>query len=238
MSALRVVAIAPIRFYQRAISPALPWRCKYYPSCSRVRRQAVRRYGILRGLVLAAWRLLRCNPWSHGGVDPVEDQTLFRSRSRAAALAMYYANILQPLIDVCEAILEFWHDLIGGLSWGWSIILLTVHRPAGDPAADLQGVKSMQRLQQLQPEIKQIQARYKDDKQRQHQEMMELLPGRRSTRLPRACRCCSRSRSSSRSSTLLRSTGVPRGHRGQPRLPPIPNLGQKVTGDAGAARWR
>jgi putative membrane protein insertion efficiency factor len=78
--ALRRLATAPVRFYQRAISPALPARCKYYPSCSEYAIQAVRRYGILRGVVLAAWRLLRCNPWSHGGVDFVEDQTLFRPR--------------------------------------------------------------------------------------------------------------------------------------------------------------
>jgi uncharacterized protein len=78
--ALRRVATAPVRLYQRAISPALPARCKYYPSCSEYAIQAVRRYGILRGVVLAAWRLLRCNPWSHGGVDFVEDQTLFRPR--------------------------------------------------------------------------------------------------------------------------------------------------------------
>ena len=83
MSALRALAVAPIRIYQRAISPALPRRCKYYPSCSEYAVQAVRSYGILRGLVLAAWRLLRCNPWSHGGVDPVENQTLFRARSRS-----------------------------------------------------------------------------------------------------------------------------------------------------------
>jgi putative membrane protein insertion efficiency factor len=83
VSALRAIAIAPIRVYQRAISPALPRRCKYYPTCSEYAVQAVRSYGILRGLVLAAWRLLRCNPWSHGGVDFVEDQTLFRTRPRA-----------------------------------------------------------------------------------------------------------------------------------------------------------
>jgi hypothetical protein len=77
---LRRLATAPVRVYQRAISPALPARCKYYPSCSEYAIQAVRRYGILRGVVLAAWRLLRCNPWSHGGVDFVEDQTLFRPR--------------------------------------------------------------------------------------------------------------------------------------------------------------
>ena len=78
MAALRAIAIAPIRLYQRAISPAIPQRCKYYPSCSAYAVGAIRRYGILKGLVLAAWRVLRCNPWSHGGVDHVEEQTLFR----------------------------------------------------------------------------------------------------------------------------------------------------------------
>lgn len=80
MTTLRVIATAPIRVYQRAISPALPKRCKYYPSCSEYAVQSVRSYGILRGLVLAAWRLLRCNPWSLGGIDRVEDQTLFKTR--------------------------------------------------------------------------------------------------------------------------------------------------------------
>ncbi len=78
MAALRWLAVAPIRLYQRAISPAIPQRCKYYPSCSAYAVAAIRRYGILRGVVLAAWRVLRCNPWSHGGVDHLEDQTLFR----------------------------------------------------------------------------------------------------------------------------------------------------------------
>jgi putative membrane protein insertion efficiency factor len=78
VSALRGILVAPIRLYQRALSPALPARCKYHPSCSEYAIQAVRRYGVLRGVVLAGWRLLRCNPWSHGGVDFVEDQTLFR----------------------------------------------------------------------------------------------------------------------------------------------------------------
>jgi uncharacterized protein len=79
----RSIAIAPVRFYQRVISPAIPARCKYHPTCSEYAVQAVRRYGVLRGIVLAAWRLLRCNPWSHGGVDHVHDQKLFRSRPRA-----------------------------------------------------------------------------------------------------------------------------------------------------------
>ena len=58
-----------------------PRRCKYHPSCSAYALQAIRTYGILRGVVLAGWRLLRCNPWSHGGFDPVEQQRLFRPRA-------------------------------------------------------------------------------------------------------------------------------------------------------------
>ena len=80
MSGLRSAAVAPIRLYQRVISPALPRRCKYEPTCSRYAVHAIEQYGILRGLILAGWRLLRCNPWSHGGFDPVEAQTLFRAR--------------------------------------------------------------------------------------------------------------------------------------------------------------
>jgi putative membrane protein insertion efficiency factor len=78
---VRAVLIAPVRFYQRFVSPALPRRCKYHPTCSEYAVQAIRSYGVLRGLVLAAWRLMRCNPWSHGGVDPVEAQTIFRTRT-------------------------------------------------------------------------------------------------------------------------------------------------------------
>ena len=77
----RAVAAFPIRLYRRLISPALGQRCKYHPSCSAYALQAIRTYGILRGAVLAAWRLLRCNPWSHGGFDPVEQQRLFRPRA-------------------------------------------------------------------------------------------------------------------------------------------------------------
>jgi uncharacterized protein len=79
-AAARGVVLAPIVAYQKLISPAIPRRCKYEPTCSRYAVGAVRRYGILRGLVLAGWRLLRCNPWSYGGYDPVEAQRLFRTR--------------------------------------------------------------------------------------------------------------------------------------------------------------
>jgi putative membrane protein insertion efficiency factor len=74
----RELVVAPLRAYQRLISPLLRPRCRYAPSCSEYAIQAVREFGILRGLVLAGWRLLRCNPFSHGGLDPVSAQRLFR----------------------------------------------------------------------------------------------------------------------------------------------------------------
>lgn len=80
MSVARRIAVLPITAYQRLVSPVLPRSCKYHPTCSAYAAQAVKEYGILRGSVLAAWRLLRCNPWSHGGFDPVSDQRLFARR--------------------------------------------------------------------------------------------------------------------------------------------------------------
>jgi uncharacterized protein len=79
----RSAAIAPIFVYRHIVSPAIPRRCKYEPTCSRYAMDAIRRYGILKGLVLAGWRLLRCNPWSYGGYDPVEAQRLFGIGRRA-----------------------------------------------------------------------------------------------------------------------------------------------------------
>jgi putative membrane protein insertion efficiency factor len=79
----RRLLTGPILFYQRRISPLLGRRCRYHPTCSAYALQAIRAYGPARGLVLAAWRLLRCNPLSHGGYDPVSAQTLFRRPPRA-----------------------------------------------------------------------------------------------------------------------------------------------------------
>lgn len=87
---------------------------------------------------------------------------------------MLIANVLQPLIDACQAVLKFWHGLIGDWpgSWGVSIILLTFTVRLFILPLTFKGVKSMQRLQTLQPEIKAIQVRYEEDKQRMNQEIM------------------------------------------------------------------
>jgi putative membrane protein insertion efficiency factor len=67
---MKTIATAFIKLYQVFSSMREP-RCKYYPSCSNYTATAIRRYG-LKGLAMATWRLLRCNPWSHGGVDYVD----------------------------------------------------------------------------------------------------------------------------------------------------------------------
>jgi putative membrane protein insertion efficiency factor len=72
------IAIAPLRAYRRFISPALPRRCKYEPTCSAYAEEAIRELGLARGVIVAGWRLLRCNPLSHGGYDPLERRALFR----------------------------------------------------------------------------------------------------------------------------------------------------------------
>ncbi len=76
------IALAPIRLYQRFISPALPRRCKYEPTCSAYAVDAIKEVGLVRGVVLASWRLVRCNPFSDGGLDPVSERRLFRGPER------------------------------------------------------------------------------------------------------------------------------------------------------------
>jgi putative membrane protein insertion efficiency factor len=70
--------LSVIRTYQRRISPAFPRRCRYEPSCSGYALESIDRFGVLRGSLLAAWRLLRCNPFSHGGFDPVPERFTLR----------------------------------------------------------------------------------------------------------------------------------------------------------------
>jgi putative membrane protein insertion efficiency factor len=68
----RIPLLALIRLYQMTISPTLPeGTCRFYPSCSHYGYQAIYKYGALKGSLMAAWRVLRCNPFNHGGFDPV-----------------------------------------------------------------------------------------------------------------------------------------------------------------------
>lgn len=79
MSPLSAPLILILRGYQRFISPLLGPRCRYYPSCSTYAVTALERHGAVKGLALGTWRVLRCNPWSLGGVDHVPDKGKWKS---------------------------------------------------------------------------------------------------------------------------------------------------------------
>jgi putative membrane protein insertion efficiency factor len=69
---MRLILAGFIALYQKTISPFLPQSCRFYPTCSEYSRQAILKYGTIKGLRMAAWRILRCNPWNKGGADPVK----------------------------------------------------------------------------------------------------------------------------------------------------------------------
>lgn len=71
---MKYIAGLLIKLYKKIISPLFPARCKYYPSCSSYSLTAYEKYGFFKGTILTIWRLLRCNPWSFGGVDYVPDK--------------------------------------------------------------------------------------------------------------------------------------------------------------------
>jgi putative membrane protein insertion efficiency factor len=75
---MRQIAALPVHAYRVVVSPLIGPRCKYHPTCSRYALDAIQEVGVVRGLILAVWRLLRCNPWSHGGVDHVRDRRIFK----------------------------------------------------------------------------------------------------------------------------------------------------------------
>ena len=82
MTGLGGFGVAAVWVWRHSLGLLTPaGTCKYHPSCSHYASEAFREHGLARGFVLSCWRLLRCNPWSHGGVDHVRDQRVFRPRS-------------------------------------------------------------------------------------------------------------------------------------------------------------
>lgn len=83
MNIAQRLLILPIRFYKRCISPLYPPCCRFYPSCSTYAIEAIQIHGPLKGLLLATWRILRCNPWNPGGFDPVPPLNVHPSAAQA-----------------------------------------------------------------------------------------------------------------------------------------------------------
>jgi YidC/Oxa1 family membrane protein insertase len=142
-------------------------------------------------------------------------------------------SVLSPLIDACEAVLKFWHGVVGDgpNSWGWSIILLTFTVRIVILPLTFKGVKSMQRLQTLQPEIKRIQERYKDDRQRMNQEVMAFYQREKVNPLGSCLPLLLQIPFFIALFYLLRSDSFQQDIAGNPGFFPIDDLAAKVTGD-------
>lgn len=72
MNIIKNIFSLPIIFYKICINPLLPTNCPYTPSCSAYMAQAIERKGVIKGIFLGIWRILRCNPFSKGGFDPLK----------------------------------------------------------------------------------------------------------------------------------------------------------------------
>lgn len=82
MNALRRIATAPLRFYRRFLSPLKPPMCRFSPTCSHYAVEAVETHGVVKGTLLATWRVLRCNPFAKRGLDPVPPPGTWHSPHR------------------------------------------------------------------------------------------------------------------------------------------------------------
>lgn len=94
------ILVGPIRFYQRFITPYTPATCRYYPTCSAYAVTALRTRGALVGSALTVWRLLRCNPWSDGGVDHVPARGWRREPAQPAGSCLHD----EPAVPATEAV--------------------------------------------------------------------------------------------------------------------------------------
>src|SRR4051795_5014056 len=141
--------------------------------------------------------------------------------------------VVKQLMDACKAVLKFWHGVLGDFtgSWGWSIILLTFTVRLAILPLTFKGVKSMQRLQALQPEIKQIQERYKDDRQRMNQEVMAFYQREKVNPLGSCLPLVLQIPFFISLFYLLRSPEFKADIAGNAAFGPIDNLAEKVTGD-------
>ncbi len=79
---MRYLAIALVRLYQKFISPLTGAHCRYYPTCSHYAVTALKKHGFIKGSILSVWRIMRCNPFSKGGVDYVPETFTLRRKGR------------------------------------------------------------------------------------------------------------------------------------------------------------
>lgn len=175
---------ALVRAYRSFVSPSLGSNCRYQPTCSAYALEALERHGALQGSWLAVKRIGRCHPLREGGYDPVPDRASNRKLTvGVSALALIATacteqdpgatgGILEPIAAPIGSFLSFFYDIIP--SAGLGIIVLTLIISLLLFPLTLKQTRSTRALQVLQPEVKKLQAKYKDDPQTLQKELGEL----------------------------------------------------------------
>ena len=79
---LKKIFIFPVKLYKKYISPHLGDHCRYWPTCSVYTMEAIDTPGVIKGILLGSWRILRCNPWSKGGYDPVPPKGMWTNKNK------------------------------------------------------------------------------------------------------------------------------------------------------------
>lgn len=172
-----------IKGYRAAISPALGSNCRFQPTCSAYALEALERHGLWRGSALSIRRIGRCHPLHEGGFDPVPPAKERRFGASAFVLALLLtacsggepgggSSILDPIAAPIGAFLSFFYDIIP--SAGLGIIILTLIISILLFPLTLKQTRSTRALQVLQPEVKKLQAKHKDDPQQLQKELGEL----------------------------------------------------------------
>lgn len=89
---MKNIFIFLVKIYRKFISPLKPPCCKYYPTCSSYAVDAFKKHGTFKGLLLSSWRILRCNPWSLGGIDPVPDEFILFGKYKNNEKKIYFGK--------------------------------------------------------------------------------------------------------------------------------------------------
>ena len=180
-----------IRFYQRAISPLSRPCCKYYPTCSNYGLQAIERFGALKGGLLTLWRILRCNPFSKGGYDPVPEKKEKRKRKiksngrppSPAALGgkSQVCRFLVGSVTFSVTCFGFFYEFTK--NYGVSIILFTIVLKIIMFPFSIKQQKSMAKNTRLQGKQKEIQKKYGDNKRKKCRRKCRSFTSRRASTL-------------------------------------------------------
>ena len=173
---MKRILIKMIKFYQKYLSPLKSTCCPYIPTCSQYGLEAIEKYGALKGGLLAAWRILRCNPFSKGGYDPVAVGYGRQGYKEDTVLGMLLTKSTMPIVNWVAEVLGWLMNgiySIGVHNLGLCIIIFTIIIYAFMTPLQIKQQKFSKMNTIMQPELQKIQKKYKGKKDQNSQMKMQ-----------------------------------------------------------------